>query len=42
MSVCLCVCVYVAIAVGEEAPQWAAAGDHAILTITGIDPMKLR
>ena len=35
-------CVHAAIAVGEEAPQWAAAGDHVVLTVTGIDPMKLR
>ena len=39
---CVCVCVFVAIAVGEDAPQWAAAGDHVIFTLTGIDPMKIR
>lgn len=34
--------VFVGITLHDEALDWAAAGDHVSLTVTGIDIMKIK
>ena len=35
-------CNYVAISTSDDTVSWAAAGDQAIITISGVDSSKIR